>query len=1100
MFRKFLLLAFAGGLLAMHSPAQTTNGLITGTVTDSSGAVVPQAEVDITNQGTSQIRKAATDSNGSYIVPQLPPGVYDLSIKKDGFATQNQANVQLQVNQSATLNFQLSVSAAAQTVNVTGAGAELNTTSATIGDVIGHEEAVDLPLNGREFTQLALLTPGAAPIEQGQQGAFTVSLGAGGISPAVNGQSGYENNFTMDGVLNNALFTNVWMISPPPDALQEFNVQSHITDAQFGISSGANINIATRAGTNTLHGAGWEFARNSAMDARDYFDQTRLPYSQNQYGVYLGGPVRLPGFNGKDNTWFSGYWEGFRASQNLTYFAGTLTSAMRNGDFSAVLGSQVGVDSLGRPEYANEIYDPATSRPDPANPAAVLRDPFPGNVIPQARISPTAPLILAKYYPLPNLNVAPGVLPNLSFVGDNSTASDVFGIRIDHQFKNNDSLFGRYNRANINQNTPEATPGYVHTTTNYAQTVAAGYTHLFGPQTILNLRYAWSDMSLLFNDEQAGTAFNNSIGFSLTGNAWGPSVAMANGYSGTAQTQLPLGPQWTNEIHGDLSKTKGNHTFGVGGMYYHIHSFNGVTSVSTSFTQNATSQGATAGPTGYGPATFMMGLVEGIGGYTGTGLSQDAYVNWWAGYAQDQWKATPRLTLTAGLRWDFVSPPSFSDTVSGLNIVTGQFLITQPFLPLFPKAVGSSGFYYPQYNGFEPRVGVAYQAAPRMVVRAAFAIMDDHNHSLVQEDQNLRLSWPNAVTISVSQQNQGLPTLYLNNLPAGASFVNPLQVYVGSSSNPHNPIPYAMEYNLGIEQQLSHAMILTLNYVGSLDRHQSINPTANTAPIPGPGTLVSRGQPYPQYGGGAIGYEENAGSGSYNALQAELKRSFSAGLAFTASYTYSKTLDIQSDVYGGSGPQNFYDLSADWGPANYDLRHLFVSSGVYALPVGRGKEFLSTPNRFVQAVAGNWNIGGIVSLHSGLSLECTAGADIANVGGGTQRCNQIGSPYGGGNSGFKQTKTSWLNPAAFNTVVYTFGTEGRNNLTGPPYKDVDFSAFKDFPLTERVKLQIRAEFFNVLNHTNFSLPNSNIQAGTAFGQIFGSSFARQSQFAAKVIF
>jgi Carboxypeptidase regulatory-like domain len=1100
MFRKFLFIAFAGSLLMMRSPAQTTNGLFTGTVTDSSGAVVPQAEVDVTNQGTSQLRTATTDNTGSYIVPQLPPGIYDVSIKKQGFATENQANVQLQVNQSATLNFQLSISAAAQTVNVTGVAAELNTTSATIGNVIGHEEAVDLPLNGREFTQLALLTPGAAPIEQSQQSAFTVSLGAGGISPAVNGQSGYENNFTMDGVLNNALFTNVWMISPPPDALQEFNVQSHITDAQFGISSGANINIATRAGTNTFHGAGWEFARNSAMDARNYFDQTRLPYSQNQYGVYLGGPVRLPRFNGKDNTWFSGYWEGFRASQNLTYFASTLTSAMRNGDFSAVLGPQVGVDSLGRPEYQNEIYDPATSRPSPTNPAVVLRDPFPGNIIPQNRISPTAPLILAKYYPLPNLNVAPGVLPNLSFVGGNTTASDVTGIRIDHQFKNNDSVFGRYNRANINQNTPEPTPGYVHTTTNYAQTVAAGYTHLFGARTILNLRYAWSNMSLLYNDEQAGVAFNNSIGFSLTGNAWGPNVSMANGYSGTSQTQLPLGPQWTNEFHADLSKTVGNHTLGVGGMYYHIHSFDGVTSVSTSFTQNATSQGATPGPTGYGPATFMMGLVESIGGYTGSGLSQDAYVNWWAGYVQDQWKATQRLTVTAGLRWDFVSPPSFSDAVSGLDVATGQFLITQPFLPLFPKATGPSGFYYAQYNGFEPRVGFVYQAAPRTVVRAAFAIMDDHNHSLVQEDQNLRLSWPNAVTISVSQQNQGLPTLYLNNLPTAGSFVDPLHVYVGSSSNPHNSIPYAMEYNLGVEQQLSNSTMLDLDYVGSLDRHQSINPSANTATIPGPGTLVSRGQPYPQYGGGAIGYEENAGSGSYNALQAEIKRSFSAGLAFTASYTWSKSMDIQSDVYGASGPQNFYDLKADWGPSNYDLRNLFVFSGVYALPIGRGRAFLSTPNRFVEGLAGNWNIGGIVSLHSGQPLECTAGGDIANVGGGTQRCNQIGSPYGGANTGFQQTKTSWLNPAAFNTIPYTFGDERRNNLVGPSYKDVDFSAFKDFPLTERVKLQFRAEFFNVLNHTNFSLPNDNLQAGTAFGQIFGSSFARQSQFAAKFIF
>ncbi len=1098
MLRNLALFVLIAACLVLPSSAQTTAGLVTGTITDSSGAVVPSATISVTNQGTGQTRATTTDSSGTYVIPQLLPGVYTLTVTGPGFGKEERTNVQLQVNQNATINFVLKISSSSQTVQVTGAPPALNATSATLSDVIGHEETVDLPLNGREFTQLTLLAPGTAPIENAQQKSFTVSLGQGGISPSVNGQRGYQNNFTMDGVLNNALFTNVWMISPPPDALQEFNVQSHITDAQFGISSGANINIATRAGTNAFHGAGWEFARNAIFDARDYFDKTRLPYSQNQYGLYLGGPVLMPGFHGRGNTWFSGYWEGFRASQSLTYFASTPTAAMRTGDFSAILGPQVGTDSLGRPEYQNQIYDPATSRADPTNPSAVLRDPFPGNVIPSTRLNPATTAILNRFYPLPNLNVAPGVLPNLSFVGDNTTNSDVAGVRIDHQFKNNDSLFGRYNRANINENIPEGTPGYVHTTTNYAQTVAVGYTHLFGASTVLDLRYAWSDMNLLFNDEAAGADFNNSIGFSLTGNDWGPSVSIANGYTGTAQTQLPLGPQKTNEIHADLSKVKGNHTLGVGLMYYRIGSFNGVTSIGTGFTQNATSQGAVSGPTGYGPASFMLGLVESLGGYTGSGLNQTMVDNWWAGYVQDQWKVNKRLTLTAGLRYDYVAPPSFNDLVSGLDIATGKFLITRPYLPLFPKATGPSGFYYPQYNGFQPRFGVAYRASSRTVARGAFAIIDDHNHNLVQEDQNLRLSWPSAVTLSVVQQNQGLPTLYINHLPPSSSFTNPTSIYVGSSSDPHNKIPYAMEFNLGIEQQLTQSTVLELDYVGSLNRHQSINPTANTAATPGPGTLVSRGQPYPQYGGGVIGYEENAGAGSYNALQAELKRSLSSGLLFTASYTYSKSLDIQSDVYGASGPQNFYNLAGDWGPSNYDLRHLFVFSSVYALPVGRGKAFLTNAGRFVEGALGNWNIGGILSLHSGEVFQCSAGGDVANVGGGNQRCNRTGDPYGG--PSFTKGPTTWLNPSSFNVVPYAFGTERRNDLVGPSYKDVDFNAYKDFPLGERFKLEFRAEFFNIFNHTNFENPNNNIQSGSAFGQIFGSNFARQTQFGAKVIF
>ncbi len=1097
--RKLRWIAVCSFLFLVQSPAQTTNGLMTGTVVDASGAVLAGAEVDATNQGTSQQRATTTDANGFYIIPQLSPGTYDISVKKQGFATENRANVELQVNQNATLDFKLTISSTTQTIQVTGAPPALNTTSATLGDVVGHQATVDLPLNGREFTQLTLLSPGAVPIEQGQQSSFTVALGAGGISPAVNGQSGYENNFTMDGVENNSLFSNVWMISPPPDALQEFNVQSHITDAQFGVSSGANINIATRAGTDTFHGSAWEFARNSVMDAKDYFDTKRLPYSQNQYGVFLGGPVLLPHFNGRNNTWFSAYWEGFRSSQSLTYFASTLTPAMRTGDFSAILGPQVGTDDLGRPEYQNEIYDPSTSRQDPVNPAAVIRDPFPNNKIPAGDINLTAPIILQKYYPEPNLNVAPGILPNLSFVGDNSTASDTTGIRIDHHLPNNDYFFGRYNRADSNQFTPEPTPGYVHTLNNYAQTVAVGYTHLIGDKTILNLRYAWAHMTLLDNDPPAGIPFNNSINFSLRGAGipYGPSVSLANGYSSVLQTELPLGPQTTNEIHVDLSKVIGNHTLGIGGVYEHFHSYNGVSSVGVTYTQNATSQGATAGPTGYAPASFMLGLPNSIGGYTGPGLGQYMTDDWYAGYIQDQWRATKNLTLTAGLRYDLITSPTFSNLVSGLDISTGKFLISGPFLPLFPRATGPKGFYYTQFNGFEPRFGAAYQISATTVLQAAFAIMDDHNHGLVQEDQNLRLSWPEAVTISVSQQNHGLPNLYLNSLPSEASFTNPLQIYIGSSSDPHNKIPYAMEYNLGIEQQLPGSMILNLHYVGSLDRHQGINPAANTAMAPGPGSLVSRGQPYPQYGGGAIGYEENAGSGSYNALQAALKRNFSSGLEFSASYTWSKSMDTQSDVYGPSAPQNFYDLKADWGPSNYDLRNLFIFGGVYVLPIGRGKTFLSNPNRFVEALVDNWNVGAIVSLHSGEAFDCNAGGDIANVGGGDQRCNKIGNPYRG--SGFNRTKTNWLNPVSFTTIPYTFGTEHRNDLVGPSYKDVDFNVFKDFRLTERLNLQLRAESFNLLNHTNFNVPNDTL-ASSAFGKITGSNFARENQLAVKVLF
>ncbi len=358
MFRKLTLFVYWVVATALLSAtpmfAQTTNGLIAGVVTDPSGAVVTEAHVELLNTTTGVKREVATDNNGHYIAPQLPPGIYDISISKPGFANVKRSAVQLEVNQSESVDFEMTVGSLDQTVQVTGEITTVNTTSATRADVVSHTAIVDLPLNGRQFNQLTLLTPGAVPLLQGaQQGFFTVALGAGSVSPSVDGQRPQQDNYTMDGVLNNALFTNTFAVGPPPDAVQEFSVQSHITDAQFAISSGANVNIVTRSGTNQFHGAAYEFIRNSVLDAKTYPATTINPYKQNQYGVYLGGPVI------KNNTWFSGYWEGFRAEQTKSYLAATLTNAMRGGDFSAVLGTTpVGTDSLGRPEYANEIYDP----------------------------------------------------------------------------------------------------------------------------------------------------------------------------------------------------------------------------------------------------------------------------------------------------------------------------------------------------------------------------------------------------------------------------------------------------------------------------------------------------------------------------------------------------------------------------------------------------------------------------------------------------------------------------------------------------------------------------------------------------------------------
>jgi hypothetical protein len=403
-------------------------------------------------------------------------------------------------------------------------------------------------------------------------------------------------------------------------------------------------------------------------------------------------------------------------------------------------------------------------------------------------------------------------------------------------------------------------------------------------------------------------------------------------------------------------------------------------------------------------------------------------------------------------------------------------------------------YYDPYYKGFQPRFGAAYRAGPKTVIRAAFAMFDDHNNVLVQETQDPRISWPQGVGVSVGDLNRGSPTTYFNNLPTYASFFNPLQPYVAFGADPRNKIPYAIEYNAGVEQQLPAAMVLGVNYVGSVGRHLFIQPNANTALYPGPGAVSAR-QPFPQYGS-AFSFDENVGNSSYNALQAKLQKSLSFGLNFLASYTWSKSLDIQSE--GQSGRiETIYDLRREWGPSDFNRSQIFVFSSIYQLPFGKGKTHFANANRFANTLLGNWNVGGIVTLNSGQPFSISAGGDIANVGGGSQRALVVGDP----NSGFTRDRLEWFNTAAFALPApYTFGNSGRNNLTGPPLKNFDFISYKDFLFTERFRLQFRAEFFNVFNHTNFGLPDGNVQ-DSSFGQITSTATApREIQFALKLMF
>jgi hypothetical protein len=674
--------------IAPFLAGQTINGAFHGTITDTSGAAIPGAKVVITNLSNGEVRQALTNSVGYYTVTKLPPGHYSVIVSKSGFTTLRQPDVELLVNQDLDASYTLTVGRVTQQVVVKAAPPMLKTANASLGQVIGSGQVVNLPLNGRQFTQLILLTPGASPKESGQQSAFTIPIGGGGISPSVNGQRGQENNFTLDGVLNNAIFTNVWAISPPPDAIQEFNVQSHITDAEFSISSGANVNVVTKSGSAQLHGDAWEFLRNSSLDAANFFDnfanQAKPPFRMNQFGFTVGGPVMLPHYDGRrKKTYFFGYYEGFRSTEGFTEFNSVPTPQELSGDFSDLLTSQQAVDpttklpivdALGRPVMVGQIYNPYTTRLAPNG--QLVRDPFPGNVAPSGMLNAQALTYLRAFYPLPNFGPGGNHFPNFAVSSSQVISSNQFGVKLDHTFSNNDTLYGNVYYFKPFETEPNSLLLGAGTLQNEAAVVAIGYTHLFSPTLVGSFHYGYNYTNFFDNNQPGGTALlaaTNTAGIEPVrdGIPIVPEISLAPRLGGTGQFAIPLGPIRSHEFSADFQKMKGSHTLSAGVMFYHIHSFDDGWGASLGFDQFPSSAiyGANlnASTTGDGLASMLLNLPSSIFAFVGNTAANDT-TTWQGYYLQDKWQASRKLNVQVGIRYDYVPPAHYKNNqVSGWN-------------------------------------------------------------------------------------------------------------------------------------------------------------------------------------------------------------------------------------------------------------------------------------------------------------------------------------------------------------------------------------------------------------------------------------------------
>jgi hypothetical protein len=574
-----LLLALASFLSCSSAWAQSVNGGFHGVVTDASGAVVPGAAVRFTDLASGAVREMTTDNSGYYAIPNIRPGRYSATATKSGFETTEVPQLELQVNQDMLLNFSLRVGAVTEKVDVTGSAVAVETTASTLSQVVGTREVVDLPLNGRQFTQLVLLSPGVAPREGGQQAAFTVAIGGGGISPSIDGQGGRKNFFSLDGNINDAVFTNTWAISPPPDAIQEFNVQTHIVDPQFGVSSGGNINVVTKAGTDQFHGDAYEYLRNNDLDSRGFFDATLLPYRQNQYGVTLGGPVMLPTpwgmYDGrKSKTHVFGYWEGYRFGQSQTSSLYTVpTAAQLGGDFSAQLTTtQLGTDCAGNPIYQGAIYNPYQTLNCPGG-NGTYRPAFPSNQISPGMLNAAALTYINAFFPAPNLSAPiPGSTANYRAVLSNTASQDEFGVKMDHAFHNNDTLYGGFYWQNPKQTNPTIYKIGQQTTNNAAHAISAGYTHLFSPTLLATVHYGYTYTDFGIIDAAAGTGLIQAINSGgiepvKDGLPYVPQASIT-GIGSTGQFAIPLGPLRDHVVSLDLQKQAGKNTITVGAMFY----------------------------------------------------------------------------------------------------------------------------------------------------------------------------------------------------------------------------------------------------------------------------------------------------------------------------------------------------------------------------------------------------------------------------------------------------------------------------------------------------------------------------------------------------
>jgi carboxypeptidase family protein/TonB-dependent receptor-like protein len=1114
--------------------AQSYTGRIIGTLKDSSGAVIPRATVTITNQQTDSQEATVTDLEGRYTSVPLPPGAYRVEASLQGFRGASRRDVVVQVNTTVVIDFNLEVGDLTDQVEVRADATLLETDTSTVGKVVDNRRILELPLNTRNIYSLIFLTPGVAG---------SIGNNYNSMSYTVNGARPTMMDTVIDGVTASFPTVNGFTgisVFPSVDAIQEFKVMGANYPAEYGRSLGSVLNVVYKSGTNEFHGSGYEFFRDSAFDANNYFaklaGQPLGDFNRSQFGGVAGGPIR------RSRTFYMTSYEGLRERRSSQTTTTVPTLAQRNGNFSQTFAQN---------GQLIRIFDPFTTRPNPAG-SGFIRDQFPGNVIPRGQMDPVA-LNVLKYFPLPNQagNAVTGA-QNYFASGTAELNVDNYDGRVDHQLSNNQKFFVRYSYrktlsvpATFFPDDIAIAEGRV-SEQNLAHNFVGDYSRTISNTTVLSARLGFARTLFIFDNQ--GLGFRpSSLGLpaSIDDNVdrlMFPRFGVS-GQVGLGGNDHRYNAFMSYTANASLTKVRGDHTMKVGfeGRMLRVNVWEARSAGTFNF-RNAETQGpnpTTASSTaGFGFASFLLG----------TGQPNDVLIqNWknvaansfyWAGYAQDDWRVNSRLTLNLGLRYDidvprterynrmnFFDPDARSplaDVVPGFSNLKGGVVF-----------VGVNGRNRYQYdwdtNNIAPRLGMSYQLNQKTVVRAGYSHMFGPSNQGAQgtvgpfgfRTENLWVTSIDGITPLNTLKNpypngfqpspgssQGLLT------QAGANLQAPLRDTVS---------PWAIQYNVNVQRELPWAMFVEIAYVGTrgfdlstvgegglslnqLDpQYMSLGSQLNQQ-VPNPfygivnnGVLtqptVARGQllrPYPQFTDIIPLYHSGAKS-RYNALQITGRKRMSQGLMLEGSYTYAQAREI------GMSHQDSYDLEASWALASYDIKHRFVISYLYELPFGHNRRFGSGVSPLVNAIIGGWQFNGITTIQSGTPLSITANNTAGIFGARTQPNNNGNDPRLDGPVSERLNRyfdtSVYSQPAAF-----TFGNEPVFSpvLRAPSVRNFDLSMFKNFDL-RRATLQFRIEALNAFNTVQFSGPNTSVTS-SSFGVITGQANApRQMQFGLKLL-